>query len=508
MNHQQDTGVKEVNPKQPPAPPSSRVNPDDQRYPSLVRGFNQRWVGQPHYIEVCNTEQEVVQAVQQALNENRRITVRSGGHCYENFVCDNPEGVLIDLSQMKEVYFDQSTNCYCIEAGATLWDVYNYLFKEYGVTLPGGSCYSVGAGGHITGGGYGLLSRKYGLTIDYLYAVEVVVVDASKKAQAITVSRDSTNLAERDLFWGHLGGGGGNFGIVTKFYFRHLPPAPQEVYLMNLAWDWSEFINQPNMFKQLVNAYGQFLEANSGVDSPYAGLFTLLHLTANGPNQQIVLTAQYAGDEPERLEYFQKTITDSLLPLPPTRQKTPVGYYHFLAQDTTIQKLPWLVATQTLNGSGIPRRGKYKSAYMRKTFPQSQIDAMWQILSNTPSKIANSQALLQIDSYGCQINAVEPTATAIPQRSSVMKLQYQIYWADEADDHTNLAWIRHFYTTMYGEKGPVPDGTLMDGCYINYPDVDLVDWQNLYYKENYPRLVAVKNHWDPLNIFHHQQSIT
>jgi hypothetical protein len=70
----------------------------------------------------------------------------------------------------------------------------------------------------------------------------------------------------------------------------------------------------------------------------------------------------------------------------------------------------------------------------------------------------------------------------------------------------NLTWIRDFYTAMYGERGPVPDGTV-DGCYVNYPDVDLHDWQYLYYKDNYPRLQAVKGHWDPHNIFRHRQSI-
>jgi hypothetical protein len=87
-----------------------------------------------------------------------------------------------------------------------------------------------------------------------------------------------------------------------------------------------------------------------------------------------------------------------------------------------------------------------------------------------------------------------------------MKLQYMTHWTDSAQDDANLNWIHDFYTAMYGLAGPVPDGT-MDGCYVNYPDVDLVDWQHLYYKDNYARLQQAKGIWDPGNVFNHRQSI-
>src|SRR4051812_17674709 len=140
------------------------IDERDPRYPALVRGFNQRWVGRPRRVEVCRTTSEVMAAVERALDDGLRITVRSGGHCYEDFVSGNDGGVILDLSPLSAVYRDAATGRYCVEAGATLWNVYNRLYKEHDVTLPGGSCYSVGAGGHVTGGGYGLLSRLHGLT--------------------------------------------------------------------------------------------------------------------------------------------------------------------------------------------------------------------------------------------------------------------------------------------------------------------------------------------------------
>lgn len=480
-------------------PLGSSIGIDDPRYPTLVRGFNLRWVGSPRAVDVCADASQVEGAVQRALDAGLRITVRAGGHCYEDFVSGNEGGVIIDVSPMRAVTRDPDTGWYGVEAGATLWDVYRLLYVEHGVTIPGGSCSSVGAGGHITGGGYGLLSRLHGLTVDYLHAVDVIVVSADGRAEAITVSRDSTDPDEQNLMWGHLGGGGGNFGIVTRFWFKDLPIAPTDAHILTMAWDWDDL--DEGSFGQLLGNYGAFLEANSEVGSPYAGLFALMHLSQKAAGQ-IVLTAQYVGDEPEVLDTFTKAIGDGLGD--PVASHTAMGHHHTVSATTAVRTLPWLFATQTLNGTGPNQRGKYKSSYMKAAFPQEHIAAMWKHLSH--AEHPNPQALVQIDSYGCQINAVDSAATAVAQRSSIMKLQFQTYWTSEADDQVNLDWIRAIYTDMYGEQGPLPDDVL-DGCYVNYPDVDMEQWPLLYYKDNYARLQAVKSRWDPLNVFNHQQSI-
>ena len=168
--------------------------------------------------------------------------------------------------------------------------------------------------------------------------------------------------------------------------------------------------------------------------------------------------------------------------------------------------MPWVHATQTLNPSGPNQRGKYKSAYMIKPFPPQQISAIYGALTDPAYK--NPQAVLQVDSYGCQINAVGPQVTAVPQRSSIMKLQYQTYWTSPAEDRVNLAWIRHFYGQVYAAnwRHTIPNG-VTDGCFVNYPDADLSNWQTLYYKQNYPALQRVKARWDPRNVFRYSQSI-
>jgi hypothetical protein len=295
--------------------------------------------------------------------------------------------------------------------------------------------------------------------------------------------------------------GGGNFGIVTRFWFRDLPPAPAEAHLLNHAWNWSDL--DEKAFASLVTAYGGFFEANSDPGSPYAGLFALLHLTQNSsPTSQVVLTAQYVGRDPSHLDAFAREVGAGLGA--PTAQIAPVGYHHLIARAPGTERLPWLIATQRLNGSGPPQRGKYKSAYMKQGFPREQVDTMWSWLATPRDGV--TQALLKVDSYGCEVNAIAPADTAVPQRSSIMKLQYQAYWSDESGDDANLAWIREFYGGMYGSRGPWPDDVL-DGCYVNYPDSDLVEWSYLYYKDAYPRLQAVKAHWDPRDVFNHNQCI-
>jgi FAD/FMN-containing dehydrogenase len=480
-----------------------RILPGDAHYGRYSRGFNQRWVGTPSSIALCSDAEQVRQAVQEAVDGGLRLTVRSGGHCYEDFSAGNDGGVIVDVSPMTRVWRDEETGDYGLEPGARLLDAYTTLAEDYGVTIPGGSCSTVGAGGHISGGGYGLLSRAYGLTVDYLSGVELVHVTKDGQAEIVTVTRGADDSDEQDLLWGHTGGGGGSFGIVTKFWFRDLPQRPDKAYLIHQAFDWSTL--DQAAFRRLLQNYGNFLAENSGVDSPYKGIFPLLALLQQGAGH-VGLTTQYVGEEPQRLEEFANAVAAGL-PAPSARIVPMMHHqmrHRIVTQSPQVQTYDWLDATNQLSGTGPSQRGKYKSAYMLQPFPDEQIDVIYEHLVN-PSN-PNTSALLQVDGYGGQVNAVDPAATAVAQRSSIMKLQYQTYWTDPAQDEANLEWIRGFYTAMYGDAGPVPDG-VMDGCYVNYPDADLQNWQQLYYKDGYARLQQVKARWDPLNVFNHRQSI-
>jgi FAD binding domain/Berberine and berberine like len=465
-----------------------RIFPGDPRYDTMRMGFNQRWVGAPAYVQLVNNAGDVVDAVQRAFDRRLRITVRSGGHCYEDFSSGNYGGVIVDLSNMQDVYMDRAGRV-VVQGGATMWNVYDTLFKNYNLTIPGGSCYSVGAGGHIVGGGYGLLARQFGLTVDYLTGVDVVCVDRRGRARLVRARKGDPDTGR--LLWAHTGGGGGNFGIVTAYYFTGLPNPPGQVRVALTTWQWKDLIAKPESFTALLRNFGRFHLANSSPSSPYRGLFALIHAYHMSAGK-ISMTTQVAGPSYDLLETFLRELNRDVDPP---------------AVTSLLVSMPWLQATQWLNGSGRNQRGKYKSSYMKQPFPDRQVRAIYAAL--TDPHYDNPQALLQIDSYGCKVNAVGEHATAVPQRSSIMKLQYQTYWPHKADDKKNLRWINDFYANVYADTGDVPvSNRVTDGCFINYCDVDLPSsWPTLYYKSSYPALQRVKARWDPLNVFNHAQSI-
>jgi len=504
------------------------INPEDMRYPALSRGFNQRWIAYPDYIRMISSPQEAVTALREAVNrpdadaERTRVTVRSGGHCYEDFVCGDDVRVILDVSPMCGLYHDSRMDAWCVEAGATNWHVYSHLYPLSGRALPAGSCYSVGLGGHVTGGGYGLLSRQAGLTVDYLYAVEVAVVTERRTVELVVATRDDDDHDLRNLWWAHTGGGGGNFGLITRFWFRDLPTPPSRVLLTARAWQWKDFTKEN--FTYLLTAYGEYFRFHQDASTAAGRLFALLALNhvANGTITMVAQVDDDTGDGTEAMRRFLDAVDGDAVPA-----SGPMLYS--AAEHAAIPSawqprlMPWLTATQALNSSGENRCGKYKSAYLRRPFTSEQIDAMWAYLGHEKYvDFANKQALIQVDSYGSAINDRSADETAVPQRDSILKMQYQVYWnrpsdTDPGDVAKNLAWIRDTYRATFAGTGGVPViGDITDGCYINYPDTDLNDpewnsssdpWSRLYYKHAYPRLQDAKERWDPHNFFRHQQSV-
>lgn len=522
----------------------------DSGHPIMLsdqQGFDRRWFASNLKAVYAPTRPEqVADCVTDALsNYGRDVKVTSGRHCYENFVYNDTTLAVIDMSGLNQVGFDDGYNAYFVDAGCENWTVYRTLLNTHGKTLPAGSCYSVGAGGHITGGGYGLLSRLHGLTIDYLTAVDIVTWDAgSKQATLRHVSNASSSEAERDLFWALTGAGGGNFGVIVRYYFQQLPDAPDYATLFTLAWDWSAVTQE--IFADLLKLYAELMLVLPDND------FTLLKLT-HVAAKQLGMTLQVASlpgmsydnhrqNAAARAQVVKQHLEQAL---PAVHLRQPLGghpgYMSSTSSSLTEQNLTYLEAVQTLNGSGPNQFGKYKSAYMNKEFPPDQVEAIYNYLHTTPNGPDNqplnmSQCLLQVDSYGGAINRVSPTATAVPQRSSIMKLQYQAYWNNAArPGHANespyremaqgyLDWINQFYANVYAATGGTPDpakdpsGTV-DGCYYNYPDnvlgthadkkIDQAMW--LYFLDNFRNnrrnLVDIKRYWDPENYFHHPQSI-
>lgn len=498
------------------------VSKTDPRFPSFLQGFNQRWqAGYCEVVYVCYSAEGAAAALEEAISiYGQNVKIKSGGHCYENFVFSPKTKAIIDVSAMNKCGYDPEKGYY-LDSGGTNWSAFNSLFRDYGKVLPAGSCYSVGLGGHICGGGYGLLSRLNGLTVDWLTGVEVVVKrSAAEPASVIYVSKESTDPEEQNLFWGHRGGGGGNFGVITRYYFKELPDSPVSAFITQLSIEWSDLT--PEILSAVLNLFTAIAEDTENWRQ--FGILALHH-QAQG---EIVMTIQTAVLQSEDPAAIKEGYIDGLLQklsglvaykLTTTPSVTHLGGFVQPAAHTL--SYTFYEAVQTLNGSGANQRGKYKSAYMRKGFPMDQIETIYNYLTLVPPSLTPqdmTQCLLQVDTYGGKINTISPTETAIPQRSSVLKLQYQAYWTEEKDDAAFLEWMSEFYISVYRETGGTPNPRFdltdnVDGCYYNYPDSDLNEFGGLegalqlYFGENLPRLKEVKKQWDPTNYFNSFQSI-
>lgn len=150
----------------------------DSRFPSFLQGFNRRWsADRCESVYLCSTAAGTAKALDAAVARcGRAVKIKSGGHCYESFVYGDGTRAVLDVTPMNGAGVDPERGFY-LDAGGTNWSAFETLFRQYGKVLPAGSCYSVGLGGHICGGGYGLLSRLHGLTVDWLTGVEIVVKD-------------------------------------------------------------------------------------------------------------------------------------------------------------------------------------------------------------------------------------------------------------------------------------------------------------------------------------------
>ncbi|MBB4890539.1 aclacinomycin oxidase [Streptomyces netropsis] len=494
-----------------PATGPVTVGPGDPRYRSLTRrGCNARFVGRPDYVRVVGSTEQAVSAVQQAVREGRRIAVRSGGHCFENFVDDPSVRVVVDVSPMSAVHYDARRGAFAVEPGASLGEVYRRLFLGWGVTVPAGATAEVGVGGHVLGGGYGVLSRRHGLSVDYLHAVEVVVVDASGRAASVVATREPSD-PNHELWWAHTGGGGGNFGVVTRYWFRDpeargsdparlLPKAPESVTTFHASWSWNDLDRRS--FTRLVRNHGSWYEQHSAADSPYAGLFSVLMLNSR-KSGTITLIGQLDSTGPGA----QRLMDDYV---------AAVGRGVGVRPARGHESRPWLQAAAQVQETA-PAPFKAKAAYLRKRFTDRQIAVVHDHLSSKAG--GDSNGTLWLVSYGGKVNTVPPGATAVAQRDSILKAIYATDWEDpRADSGPHLAWVRDFYRSVYSDSGGVPvPGAGSGGSFINYPDTDLADavlntsgcpWHTLYYQDNYPRLQRAKARWDPRNEFRHALSVS
>ncbi|HEV7366815.1 MAG TPA: FAD-binding oxidoreductase [Gemmatimonadales bacterium] len=492
----------------------SRIGPDDPRYRAVLeRQFNKRFRANPDYVRLAGSTEQVVSAVEEALREERRLVVTSGGHCLEGFVSDPDVRVILDVSPMKRVYYDAGMGAIAVEAGATVGETFRALYENWGTVIPLGEHPAIGMGGHVPGGAFGFLCRQLGLTADYLYAVEVVTVDKEGQARNVVATQDPSD-PHSDLWWAHTGGGAGNFGVATRFWFRSpgasgdeparlLPPAPDSITTFKAEWDWSD-IDLPS-FVRLLRNHGLWCERNSGAESPNASLWTLLEIHRQQFGKILVRGVSTAGDAAVRqVDDFLAAVGEGVR-RPKGRELARMSWLEF-----ALNPMPDLFA---MPPGGVST--KVKDALLKQRFTDRQIGVAYDHLTRSDHDVMGG--MLGLATYGGRINTVAPDATASAQRDSILDIACTTGWLDPAEEVKNLAWVRAFYRDLFADSGGVPvPGEAYGGAFINHPDTDLADpalntsgvpWHTLYYGAGYPRLQQIKARWDPRKVFHHALSI-
>jgi len=422
----------------------------------------------PRAVVFCESTVDVQRTVRWARKHAVRIVPRSGGHSYGGY--STTSGVIVDVSRLNGVALDPSHRA-VVGAGARLIDVYAGL-AQHARTVPAGSCPTVGIAGLALGGGVGFASRKYGLTCDNLIEATVVLADGS----AVVANAH----AHPDLYWALRGGGGGNFGIVTRLVFRTHPVGQVATYA--IEWNWSDAAKVVQAWQKL---------------APHApdGLFSVLNLNAAvGGRARITSAGQLFGSA-DRLRELVKPLANA-----GTATRFSVTSRSYLdAQEM------WAGCSGTIAECHLPPQGhlgrstfKGKSSFANKPLTLGGINAMIRQIEARITTGSGSGIIL-LDSYGGAINRVKKDATAFVHRDALFSLQYLAYWEPSAAAEPNLRWLRNFYAAMRPYVSPF--------AYQNYIDPDLGNWERAYYGTNLRRLVAVKQRYDPKNVFRSSQSI-
>jgi FAD/FMN-containing dehydrogenase len=418
------------------------VTPASSAYERDKVPVNSRFDGaHPKAIVYCESAEDVEKTVRWAHKHAIHIVPRCGGHSYAGYSTTS-NGVVVDVSRMNRVRV--RNGIVTVGAGARLIDVYGGL-APLGLTVPAGSCPTVGIAGLALGGGVGYAGRKLGLTCDNLVGLSLVT------AQGKLV--ECGPRENGDLFWASRGGGGGNFGIATSFRFR--AHAVGDVAYYQVVWPWTDAA-------RATRAWQAF--APNAPDE----LFSTLYMStagARGPGTVPFLSSggQYFGSE---------TALRSLIsPLVATGTPTRVT----VGTLTYIDAIMRWAGCHPLEQCHVVGHTRFKSKSDYVNVP----------LSNT--------------AIGTLLAGIEASSgeTAFVHRNALFSIQYFSSWVGAGAE--DLHWNR----TLYAEMRPYVSGF----AYQNYIDPDLKSWQHAYYGSNLRRLATVKRKHDPDNFFHFAQGI-
>ncbi len=438
--------------------------PEDEEYDNTRTIWNSMVDRYPAIISRCYGTVDVVAAVNFARENELLVSVRGGGHNVAGHsVCD--DGLMIDLNPMKGIHVDPQKQTALAEPGVTLGDL-DRDTQLFGLATPTGIVSETGLAGLTLGGGFGWLTRKFGFTSDNLLSAEVVTANGD----VLQVSEDKNP----DLFWG-IRGGGGNFGIVTRFEYQLYPVGPTIIgglllYPMEQA-------------REAIHFYRDFV-----VDAPEElGSAIVLRLAPPAP-----FVPQELHGKPvcAILVFYAGEIEEGKRILQPLRA-------HGDPLTDKINTMPY-VDMQSMLDKGQPKGYFY---YSKSEYVEELSDELIDTFLDHGSTISSPVTRVAIMHLGGAVKQVDEMATAASHRNAEFILAINNGWKDPADNEKQINWTRDYWQAIL----PFSSG----GNYVNFlsegEEQDRV--QAAYGPKKYKKLVSLKNKYDPDNLFRMNHNI-
>ncbi len=435
---------------------------DEPGWDDARRIWNAMIDRRPAAIARCAGVADVVRSVAFARDNDLLVSVRGGGHNIAgNAVCDG--GLMIDLSLQRSVRVDRRARRAHVEGGATLGDV-DHETQAFGLATSLGINSTTGVAGLTLGGGFGWLARRLGLTVDNLLAADVVTTDAE-----LVRADEKTNP---DLFWA-LRGGGGNFGVVTRFEYRLHRVGP-EVFAGLVVYPYEQA-------RDVLAKYREFVK---GIREDLA-VWIVLRKAPPLP----FLPPDVHGRE---ILAIAVCFTGS----PRTGRKLVEPVLHFgTPHGSHLGPVPFTAWQKAFDPLLTPGSRNYWKSHNFSALS----DATLEVITSFAGRLPSPHCEIFLGQLGGAASRPAPDATAYAHRNAEFVLNVHGRWDDASSDAACTTWAREFAAAA------APHAT--GGVYVNFLTADETDRIRAAYGPNFDRLADVKRTYDPKNLFHMNQNV-
>ena len=438
------------------------IHPGDANYEDARKIWNGIFDKRPALIVRCLNTQDIVAVVNFARDNNISLAIKGGGHNSAGTgSCDG--GIMMDLSLLKKVTVDANNKSVKVQGGC-LWGEVDRATQLFGLAVPSGIISHTGVGGLTLGGGFGWISRKYGLTIDNLISAEIVTADGR-----IVKASGSENS---ELFWA-IRGGGGNFGIVTEFEFK-CAKIGTEVYSGAIVKKIDDLESYMKFHREYVRKMAD--EMTIWLVIRHAPPLPFIPQEMHGKLVMIIPFA-YLGNQEAGKELMQ-----------------PVRDYTGTIGDGSAMHpyLAWQSAFDGLVSHGA--RNYWKSHHLT-----SLTDDCIEIINNYAIKMPTDECEIFIAHMEGALSRIPGSDTAFSHRNTPFVLNLHTRWQNPQNDEKCLKWAKDFHQDTQ---------PFSRGVYVNFLSNEGEDRvKQAYTPDVYKKLVTVKNQWDPGNLFRINQNI-